>query len=700
MRPAILNPLFAPAASLPGIGEKLAKLYERLLAQGGQGARVIDLLFHLPQATVDRRDRPKIAQAERDRIVTLEVKIVEHLPPPHARWRAPYRVLVEDETGDLQLVFFLANHNWIAKSLPVGEKRWVSGKLELWEGHLQMVHPDRVLDAAGLARLPPVEPVYGLTEGLGQRAVQRAIEAALPRVPDLPEWLDPAFKQTHGLPTFGAALRAVHRPDAPAAIEPGAVARLRLAYDELLASQLALSMMRAHLRNEGGRASPGDRRIAARIEQELPFSLTLSQDRALAEIRADLATDKRMMRLLQGDVGSGKTIVALLAMTSVVEAGRQAALMAPTEILARQHHERIAPLAAAAGLKLALLTGRDRASERTRTLDALAAGEIDILVGTHALIQESVAFKDLAFVVVDEQHRFGVHQRLALGEKGESVDVLVMTATPIPRTLVLTYFGDMDVSTLHEKPAGRMPIDTRALPLDRLSEVVAGVGRAVSAGARVYWICPLVEENEEVDAAAAEQRAESLRLHFGDRVGLLHGRMKGRDKDAAMSAFQAGETDILVATTIVEVGVDVPEATVMVIEHAERFGLAQLHQMRGRIGRGSGKSTCILLYKAPLGEIAKARIGVMRETEDGFRIAEEDLKLRGEGEVLGTRQSGTPGFRLADITHHAELLTLARDDARQILESDPNLTSGRGAALRVLLYVFEREAAVRLLRAG
>ncbi len=704
MRPAILNPLFAPAASLPGIGEKLAKLYERLLAQGGQGARVIDLLFHLPQATVDRRERPKIAQAERDRIVTLEVKVVEHLPPPHARSRAPYKVLVEDETGDLQLVFFLANHNWIARSLPVGEKRWVSGKLELWEGHLQMVHPDRVLDAAGLARLPPVEPVYGLTEGLGQRGVQRAIEAALPRVPDLPEWLDPAFKQTHGLPAFGAALRAIHRPDAPAAIEPGAVARLRLAYDELLASQLALSMMRAHLRNESGRVSLGDGRIAAKIEKALSFSLTRSQHQALTEIRADLAVDKRMMRLLQGDVGSGKTIVALLAMASIVEAGRQAALMAPTEILARQHYERIAPLVAAAGLKLALLypaavTARERAPH-ANTLDALAAGEIDILVGTHALIQESVAFKDLAFVVVDEQHRFGVHQRLALGEKGESVDVLVMTATPIPRTLVLTYFGDMDVSTLREKPAGRMPIDTRALPLDRLSEVVAGVGRAVLAGARVYWICPLVEENEEIDAAAAEQRAETLRMHFGDRVGLLHGRMKGRDKDAAMSAFQAGETDILVATTIIEVGVDVQEATVMVIEHAERFGLAQLHQMRGRIGRGSGKSTCILLYKAPLGEIAKARIAIMRETEDGFRIAEEDLRLRGEGEVLGTRQSGTPGFRLADLAHHAQLLTLARDDARQILEKDPDLTDARGAALRVLLYVFEREAAVRLLRAG
>ena len=700
MRPAILNPLFASASSLPGIGSKMAALYDRLLGRNGQGARVADLLFHLPQATIDRRNRPKIAEAERDRIVTLEVTVVEHLPPANARSKAPYRVLVEDETGDVQLVFFLANHGWIAKSLPVGSRRWISGKLELWEGHLQMVHPGRILDEEGLARLPAVEPVYGLTEGLGLRMVQRAVEAALARLPDLPEWLDPAFAEARDLPAFGAALAAIHRPESPAAIEPDTRARVRLAYDELLSSQLALTMMRAHMRRLGGRASAGDGRISAKIAAALPFSLTSSQVRAVAEIRADLASDKRMLRLLQGDVGSGKTVVGLLAMASVVESGRQAAMMAPTEILARQHYERMAPIAAAAGLRLAILTGRDRAAERARTLAALAAGEIDILVGTHALVQEGVAFRDLAFVIVDEQHRFGVHQRLALGEKGQAVDVLVMTATPIPRTLVLTYFGDMDVSTLREKPAGRLPIDTRALPLDRLDEVVAAIGRAIAAGARIYWICPLVEESEELDAAAAEQRAESLRHLFGSRVGLLHGRMKGRDKDEAMASFQRGDTAILVATTIIEVGVDVPEATVMVIEHAERFGLAQLHQMRGRIGRGSGKSTCLMLYRAPLGEVAKARIAVMRETEDGFRIAEEDLKLRGEGEVLGTRQSGMPGFRLADLAHHAGLVSLARDEARAILEHDPELESPRGAALRVLLYLFERDAAVKLLRAG
>jgi ATP-dependent DNA helicase RecG len=445
----------------------------------------------------------------------------------------------------------------------------------------------------------------------------------------------------------------------------------------------------------------GDGRLSNAIAGALPFSLTGAQTEALGEIRADMASDKRMLRLLQGDVGSGKTLVALLAMATAVEAGRQAAMMAPTEILARQHYERILPMCEAVRMRVALITGRDKAAERSRMLKALAEGDIDLLIGTHAMFQESVQFRDLALAVVDEQHRFGVHQRLALGEKGESVDVLVMTATPIPRTLVLTYFGDMDVSTLREKPAGRQPIDTRAMPIERIGEVVEGLHRALANGAQVYWVCPLVEENEDLDVAAAQDRFEDLQKIFGvEHVGLVHGKMKGRDKDAAMDAFQRNETQVLVATTVIEVGVDVPNATIMVIEHAERFGLAQLHQLRGRVGRGLGKSTCLLLYKAPLGEVSKARIAIMRETEDGFRIAEEDLRLRGEGEILGTRQSGMPGFRLADLSIHAGLLPIARDTAQRIIRDDPSLDSAQGHALRHLLYVFEREEAVRLLRAG
>jgi ATP-dependent DNA helicase RecG len=698
MRPALLDPLFAPAATLPGVGPKNAKLLDKLLDRP-QGARVVDLLFDLPYATIDRRARPKIAEAERGAVVVIEARVVEHRPP-NARSKAPFKVLVEDETGDVELVFFLANFDWIKSRLPVGATRWISGKLELWDGHLQMVHPDRVMDSEELAKLPAVEPVYGLTEGLYPRTIAKAAQGALARLPNLPEWIAEVDLRRLAAPTFADALRAMHAPATPADIDPAGPAATRLAYDELLANQLALLMIRARMRASAGRPQISAGRLAERVLDALPFALTGAQQAAVKDIRADLAQPKRMIRLLQGDVGSGKTIVALLAMADVVEAGRQAALMAPTEILARQHFERIRPLAEAAGLRVALTTGRDKASERRATLAALAAGEIDVVVGTHALFQESVAFRDLGLAVVDEQHRFGVHQRLALTAKGEAVDLLVMTATPIPRTLVLAYFGDMDVSALTEKPPGRQPIDTRALPLERLDEVVAGVGRAIRSGARAYWICPLVEESEALDLAAAEARHEDLRKVFGDVVGLVHGRMKGPEKDAAMERFQRGETQILIATTVVEVGVDVAEATIMVIEHAERFGLAQLHQLRGRVGRGAGRSSCLLLYKGPLGEAARARIEILRQTEDGFRIAEEDLKLRGEGEVLGVRQAGAPGFRLAKLEIHGKLLALARRQAEAALAGGEGLRGEENRGLRLLLYLFERDEAAKLMEAG
>jgi ATP-dependent DNA helicase RecG len=698
MRPSLLDPLFAPADSLPGVGAKYAKLFDRLLGKPG-GARVVDVLFHLPHAALDRRARPKIRDAQLDQIATLEVRVAEHRPPASNR-KGPFKVLVEDDTGDVELVFFLANVEWIKKRLPIGATRWVSGKLEQWDGHLQMVHPDKVMDAEELAKLPPVEPVYPLTEGLYPRVIQKAALAGLKRLPVLPEWIgDPNLKRVGGL-AFAEALGQLHAPTAPSDIDPQSLAWQRLAYDELLANQLALILVRARMKGLPGRAIVSEGKLAEKILAQLPYSLTGAQRRALGEIRADLASAERMIRLLQGDVGSGKTIVALVAMAHVVETGRQAAMMAPTEILARQHFERMKPLAEAAGLRLALITGRDTPLMRRASLAALAAGEVDIAVGTHALFQESVAFRDLGLAVVDEQHRFGVHQRLALADKGEAADLLVMTATPIPRTLVLTYFGDMDVSALDEKPPGRTPIDTRVLPVDRLDEMVAAIGRAIAGGARAYWVCPLVEENEDLDVAAAEERAESLRAFFGAAVGLVHGRMKGVDKDAAMERFQRGETKVLVATTVIEVGVDVPEATIMVIEHAERFGLAQLHQLRGRVGRGSGRSTCLLMYKSPLGEASRARLNILRETEDGFRIAEEDLRLRGEGEVLGARQAGMPGFRLARLEVHGALLRLAREAAEAAIAASPRLEGEDNRALRTLLYLFERDQAVRLLEAG
>ncbi|NIX77564.1 ATP-dependent DNA helicase RecG [Microvirga terricola] len=703
LRPSILDPLFAPATTLPGVGPKIAPLLDRLLGELDCPARVMDLLFHVPTGGIAREMKGSIADAPVGEPVTLAVTVVSHRAPPPGR-RAPYRIVVEDETGDVVLVFFNGHKGRLEKLLPVGERRYVSGKIELWDGTRQMVHPDRILDERGIADLPPVEAIYGLTEGVSSRMVGRYIGAALDRVPHLPEWQDDAWLNQSAFPDFSASLAALHRPGNAAQLSEEALAksapRRRLAYDELLASQLALALVRSRMRRLPGRVNAGDGHLVERLKRALPYELTTSQAKAVEDIRHDLIADKRMLRLLQGDVGAGKTVVGLLAMASAIEAGRQAALMAPTEILARQHFERLEPLAREAGLTIALLTGRDKGAERKAVLAGLADGSLQIVVGTHALFQEGVAFHDLGLAVVDEQHRFGVHQRLALGAKGEAVDILVMTATPIPRTLALTYFGDMDVSVLSEKPAGRKPIATKLISIERLDEVIGAMGRALENGDQVYWVCPLVGESETVDLAAAEERYELLKGIFGDQVGLVHGKLAGKDKDAAMERFSRGETKILVSTTVIEVGVDVPQATIMVIEHAERFGLAQLHQLRGRIGRGSRSSTCLLVYKGPLGQTAQARLEMMRQTEDGFRIAEEDLRLRGEGEVLGTRQSGLPGFKLARLEVDGELLSAARDDARLIVERDPELTSERGSALRVLLYLFERDAAIRLLRAG
>jgi ATP-dependent DNA helicase RecG len=699
MRPPALNPLFAAITSLPGVGPKLEKLFRRLLGREDV-PRLVDLLFHLPTGAIDRRARPKLRDVVPDTVVTVAVRIDRHRAPPPHRSRAPYQVYASDDTADIVLTFFNARRDYLEKLLPVGEIRYVSGTVALYDGMRQMVHPDRVVSEADFANLPLIEPVYPLTEGLSLNQVRKAVDGALARVPDLAEWQDPDWIARSHFPTFAQALRSVHRPENLGDVLPESPAWSRLAFDELLAGQLALALVRAHIRRPVGRAIAARGELRKKLIAALPYALTLSQSRAVADIVADLAAPERMLRLLQGDVGSGKTVVALLAAATVIETGRQAALMAPTEILARQHHNTIAPLAAAVGIEIAILTGRERGRERTALLERLKRGEIQMLIGTHALFQEDVEFHDLALAVVDEQHRFGVHQRLTLAQKGQAVDVLVMTATPIPRTLVLTYFGDMDVSELREKPAGRQPIDTRTVPLSRLSEVVDAVGRALDEGRRAYWVCPLVEESENSDLAAAEERYAALNKRFGAQADLVHGRMKGADKDRAMQRFAAGETRLLVATTVIEVGVDVPEATVMVIEHAERFGLAQLHQLRGRIGRGSGASTCLLLYRPPLGETAKARLAIMRETEDGFRIAEEDLKLRGEGDVLGTRQSGMPGFRIARVAVHGELIEAARDDASLMLGRDPGLTSPRGEALRQLLYLFERDEAIRLFQAG
>ena len=694
MRPAILFPLFAETRTLAGVGPKLEKLIARVA-----GGRLVDLIFDLPSGVIDRSYRPRLAEAEAGRIATVTVNVLDHVPPRDRR--QPYRVRCSDETATIELVFFHAHEDYLKRTLPVGAKRIVSGRIEVFNGRPQMAHPDYILTPEEAAEMPPIEPVYRMTEGLASKSLVKAIRGALEKVPAMPEWQDPAYRRARGWTSFNEALAAAHAPAGETDLRPEAPARMRLAYDELLANQLALVMIRNAMRGTKGRVLKGDGHLQQKAIAALPFALTEAQKTSIAEIDADMAQPTRMLRLLQGDVGSGKTVVAMLALLNAVEAGAQGALMAPTEILARQHMAALEGMAKAAGVKMALLTGRERGQAREATLKALAAGEIDILVGTHALFSEDVGFRDLGLAVVDEQHRFGVHQRMTLQGKGHApVDVLVMTATPIPRTLALTAYGDMDVSRLTGRPPGRKPVDTRVLSAERLDEVVQHLKGAIAKGARAYWVCPLVEESEKIDLAAAEERAAMLRNALGERIGLVHGRMKGPERDAAMAKFKAGETQILVATTVIEVGVDVPEATIMVVEHAERFGLAQLHQLRGRVGRGQAKSTCLLIYHGPLGETAKARLKILRETDDGFVIAEEDLRLRGAGELLGVRQSGLPEFHIADLAVHGELLAAARDDAKLILSRDPGLREPRGEALRVLLYLFERDEAVRYLRTG
>tara|TARA_R110002020_G_scaffold15611_58_gene55934 strand:- start:747 stop:2843 length:2097 start_codon:yes stop_codon:yes gene_type:complete len=698
MRPAELNPFFRALSDLGGVGPKTVKHYARLLGRASDDPRVGDLIFHLPVDVLDRRARPEIATAPHGAIATLTVRIARHEAPK--RRGAPYKVFAHDETGELALVFFHAQPDWLRRLLPEGETRLVSGKVEWYSGRPQMVHPDHVVAPEDEDKLPTIEPIYPLTEGLTVRVLTKTIASALETVPELPEWQDRHWLAKGHYPAFHAALDRLHHPTDLADLSPSSPARLRLAYDELLSGQLALALLRLRIRRQSGVARSWDAERVAAVRAALPFELTGAQTAALTDIAADLKAPHRMLRLLQGDVGSGKTAVAVVSIAMAVSSGAQAALMAPTSLLARQHFEALGPLFASFGISCRLLVGGIPAGERSQIRSGLDAGTIDVVIGTHAMFQEDVTFRDLGLVIVDEQHRFGVHQRLALSEKGPSSDVLVMTATPIPRTLVLTTFGDMDVSRLTEKPPGRTPIDTRTVPLGRLDDVVDRLEAALERGEKAYWICPLVEDSDLVELAAVTERHRALVARLGDRVGLVHGKIKGAERDQVMGRFRDGDLKVLVSTTVVEVGVDVPDATIMVIEHAERFGLAQLHQLRGRVGRGARRSVCLLLYKEPLGETAKGRLSVMRDSEDGFVIAEEDLRLRGEGELLGTRQSGLPVFRLAVPELHGDLIAAAHDDARLIIETDPDLTSERGRALRILLYLFERDEAVRLLRAG
>ena len=690
MRPEALNPLFAEVETLEGVGPKLKKPLTRLRLE-----RIRDVAFHLPERFVSRRPVANIDEAGEGEQIVIALTAVEHRASRSSR--GPYRVLARDDAGNVIALTYFGRASYTArKQLPVGEKRWVAGRLERYGDMLQIVHPDHVLEDGGASLGHLTEPVYRLSEGLTQPLLAKLVAQALERTPDLPEWIDPAEVVRERWPDWRDALHLAHRGEHPAA-------RDRLAYDEMLANSLALMLVRADNRARRGTPLTGDGRLRAKLA--LPFPLTGAQQRSIAEIEGDLAQATPMLRLLQGDVGAGKTVVALEAMLIAAEAGAQAALLAPTEILARQHFETLRRMAAPTGARVEILTGRGSSRSggkvREATLMGLVDGSVDILVGTHAIFQEQVAYRNLALVVIDEQHRFGVSQRLMLAGKGKRAPhVLAMTATPIPRTLQLADYGELDVSKLDEMPPGRQPIDTRVVGIERMEDVIAGVARHLEGGQQAYWVCPMVRESEEGDTAAAEARFAALRERFGDRVVLVHGQLAPEAKDAAMERFASGHAKLLVATTVIEVGVDVPAATLMVIEQAERFGLAQLHQLRGRVGRGAEKSACLLLRSDVLSEVARDRLKLMRETQDGFRLAEEDLRLRGGGELLGTRQSGETLFRIANLEQIARLLPTAHDDARLLMEHGGGLEGPRGDAVRLLLYLFERDAGVRTLRGG
>lgn len=691
MRPQLLFPLFANINTLNGVGAKSEKLLSNLC-----GDKIIDLIWHLPSGLVDRSYSPRLISAKTGSICTVKVRVLEHIPPQTKK--QPYRVVCTDGTDQVTISFFKIYADSIAKNLPLGAERIVSGKLESFNGTLQISHPDYIVRPEEREKIPSKEAVYPLTAGVTNKMLNKTIFQALTRLPQLPEWLDSGFLQQQQWENFNLAILRAHHPQTIADLEPNNKARTRLAYDELLANQLALAIVRERVKKQSGREIKGNGLLRKKILDTLPFKLTQAQEKVLQEIYADQAQPFRMLRLLQGDVGSGKTIVALMTMLNAVECGVQTAIMAPTEILAKQHLETIQPLCEEIGIRAELLTGRVKGKARQKILEDLASGNINILIGTHALFVEDVTFKDLGCVVIDEQHRFGVHQRLSLSAKGNKADVLIMTATPIPRTLVLTAYGDMEYSKIDQVPEGRKPVDTRVMPITKMNDVINGLQRKLAEGARAYWVCPLVEESEKIDLAAAEERFETLKKIFGKDVGLVHGKMKEKDKDAVMEQFKKGEIKILVATTVIEVGVNVPEATVMIIEHAERFGLAQLHQLRGRIKRGFQASNCMLLYAYPLSETSRSRLNTMKETEDGFEIAEKDLELRGGGEILGTRQSGFCEFRFADMAVHKNLLLTANRDAQMILATDPNLETPRGQALRILLYLFNKDETVQTYR--
>ncbi len=687
--------------TLNAIGKRREKFYKKLV-----GSRFIDLLWHLPSQLSFRRLIESVHEVPESGLITMEATVELH--QPGMRKRSPYRIWMRDsKNNQFELLFFNAYDRFLQRVAPEGRKIAISGQLKCEKNfdavRYQMSHPDFMGAVTEIGQWIGPERVYGLTSGLTRSMVASVIDQVLKSARPLPEWIgDCTF------PSFLSALRKVHRPESYEDLSYADLARQRLIFDEYLAYHLGMALSTRRPREQSIRASSHIPKLASQLEQLLPFELTGAQKKTIAELRDDMHSGQQMVRLLQGDVGSGKTMVAVMTACDMADLGMQTAILVPTEILSRQHGSKIGKMLEPLGLNVAVLTGREKGKTRKAIIESIQSGEIDIVIGTHALLEESVTFKNLGFVVIDEQHRFGVEQRLALSSKSKSAHILSMTATPIPRTLVLANHGDMDVSILDEKPLGRKTIQTRVISVDRLDEIVEQIKVVMGKGRQVYWVCPLIEESEKSDFAAAVARYEMLTQIFGDKVELVHGKMKGPQKDAAMERFLKGEATLLVSTTVIEVGVDVPQATVMVIEHAQRFGLAQLHQLRGRVGRNDIQSFCLLLYGQPLSFQARKRLETMRDCHDGFKIAEEDLRLRGGGEIIGTKQSGVPKFRLSDLVEDdpkdaavlENLFAKAHKMANDILEKDPDLSSEQGMALRQLLILFEKDNAVLLRKSG
>ena len=693
MRPVLLSKIFTAISKIPGVSSRLTPLLEQVC-----GPEIVDFFWHFPSGVIDRTFFPKITEASPGQISSFIVRVDNHEKPRNKKM--PYRVKCTNEDGDLTLVFFHSHPEYLKKELPEGKLRLVSGRVTTYKGKIQINHPDLISPIEEIESLPSLEPTYPLTEGLTRKTLTKVIQKALHLAPDLPEWIDQDLLQENQWPSWHDALQSIHAPKTINDLAPDSRNRKRLAYDELLADQLAVALIRKNKFQGSGRPSGKYGAVVKQAESLLPFKLTVTQKKCIEDIIHDMVANKRMVRLVHGDVGSGKTVLAFLSMIAAIAAGHQATFMAPTEILAQQHFEALNTWCQPLGISCHLLTGSTNGKTRAATLNSISTGKVNIVIGTHAIIQPDVKFKDLSLAIIDEQHKFGVGQRLALSQKGMHVDLLVLSATPIPRTLLMSAYGDMDVSRLTSRPNNRGKIRTAVKPLSQIRSVIDAISRAISAAGKVYWVCPLVEESNFMDLSAATTRHTNLEKIFGKRVGLVHGQMDQITKDRVINNFANGSTDILVATTVVEVGIDVPDATIMIIEQAERFGLSQLHQLRGRVGRGEKSGSCLLLYGSPLSPAARARLEILRQTTDGFLIAEEDLRLRGAGELLGRRQSGLPQYKIAELPLDNDLLITAHKHAKLITNTENFLHLSYGPALRVLLYLFRRDSALTLLRSG